>query len=162
VNNVEREVDIVADFINAHRFTHQTQRELAEWLPEIAYREGVSATDVINGSTIRSIINNEKLNAPQKSKKIRDELYRMRFPEFSKLRDNWKKLAAAANPAPSKVQFTPSPGFEKKRLEIKLTIESAGEAREILTALSQTEPRVWDELLLPQSSPVINSPAPGN
>jgi len=140
----------VTEFIAAHRFTHQTQRELAEWLPEIAYRENVSAGDIINGKKIRSIIENEKLNAPQKSKKIRDELYKMRFPEYSKLQDRWKKTASAANPAPSKVQFIPSPGFEKKRLEVRLTAESAEEAREILESLAKIEPGVWEELMYPR------------
>jgi len=139
-----------ADFLNAHRFTRQTRRELAEWLPEIAYRENKTVDDIINGENILSILRNEKLNAPQKSEKIREELYRMRFPEYSKLRDRWKKSAAAANPAPSKVRFIPSPGFEKKRLEIRLTVESASEARDILASLSQIEPDVWDSLLLPR------------
>ncbi|MCL2219821.1 MAG: hypothetical protein FWC23_07150 [Chitinispirillia bacterium] len=136
-------------FLESHRFTHQTRRELAEWLPEIAYRENISIDDILNGDKIRTIIENEKLNAPQKSQKIRNELYKMRFPEYSKLQDRWKKTAAAANPSPSKIQFIPSPGFEKKRLEIKLTIESAADAKDILASLSQIAPHIWDELIFP-------------
>ncbi|MDR3012675.1 MAG: hypothetical protein LBU70_05620 [Chitinispirillales bacterium] len=138
------------NFLNAYRFTRQTRRELAEWLPEIAYRENISVDDVINSEAIQSILRDEKLNAPQKHKKIRDILYRMRFPEFSKLQDSWKKNAAAANPAPSRIQFTPSPNFEKKKLEIKLTIENADEARELLALLLKIDPQIWDDLLLPK------------
>jgi len=138
---------IIDDFLSAHRFTNQTRRELAEWLPEIAYRENVSANDIINSANIQSILKNEKLNNPQKFQKIRDELYRMRFPEYSKMQEQWKKTAASANPAPSKVRFIPSAGFEKKRMEVRLTIESAEEAKELLNALSKIEPCVWDELL---------------
>jgi hypothetical protein len=140
----------IADFFGAHRFTHQTRRELAEWLPEIAYRENVSVDGVINSEKIQAILNNEKLNAPQRAEKLREEFYRMRFPEFSKLQERWKRAASVANPSPSKVRFIPSPGFEKKRLEIRLTIENAEEAREIFGALSRIEPRVWDDLLLPR------------
>ena len=140
----------VDDFLKAHRFTTQTQRELSEWLPEIAYRENVAASDIINSENIQSILKNEKLNAPQKHQKIRDELYKKRFPEYSKLQEKWKKTAAAANPAPPKVRFVPSSGFEKKRMEIRLTIESAEEAEEIFNALLKIEPRVWDELLYPR------------
>jgi len=145
-----RDKAIIDDFLNAHRFTNQTRRELAEWLPEIAYRENISAGAVINGENIQAILKNEKLNNPQKFQKIRDELYRMRFPEYSKMQEQWKKTAASANPAPSKVRFIPSPAFEKKRVEVRLTIESAKEAKEILNALAQIEPRVWDELLYPR------------
>jgi len=140
----------IDDFLNAHRFTNQTRRELSEWLPEIAYRENVSADGIINGEEIQAILNSEKLNNPQKLQKIRDELYRRRFPEYSKLQEQWKKAAASANPFPSKVRFIPSPGFEKKRVEVRLTIESAEEAREVLSALSQIERSVWDGLLYPR------------
>jgi hypothetical protein len=140
----------VADLFKTLRFTRQARRELAEWLPEIAYRENVTVGDVINRDIIQSILNSEKLNAPQKSEKIRDELYKTRFPEFSKLQDRWKKTAAAANPAPSKVRFIPSPGFEKKRLEVRLTVESPGEAREILESLSKIAPQTWEDLLFPR------------
>jgi hypothetical protein len=140
----------IAGLFNMLRFTHQTRRELAEWLPEIAYRENISIDSIINNSNIQSILQNEKLNAPQKSKKIRDVLYRMRFPEYSKLQARWKKTAAAANPAPSKVQFIPSPGFEKKRLEIKITVDSPDDAGEILKSLSKINRQVWDDLLLPK------------
>ena len=139
----------IAAFLNAHKFTRQTRRELAEWLPEIACRENTTVDNIINGENIQSILRGEKLNAPQKIEKVRDALYRMRFPEYSKLQDKWKKSAAAANPAPSKVRFIPPPGFEKKRLEVRLTIENADEAREIFRSLSKIEPGVWDELLFP-------------
>jgi ribosome maturation protein Sdo1 len=140
----------VAGLFKTLRFTRQARRELAEWLPEIAYRENVTVGDVINRDIIQSILNSEKLNAPQKSEKIRDALYKTRFPEFSKLQDRWKKTAAAANPAPSKVRFIPSPGFEKKRLEVRLTVESPGEAREILESLSKIAPQTWEDLLFPR------------
>jgi hypothetical protein len=137
------------DFINAHRFTSQTKRELMEWIPEIAFRENISVDDVVSSEAIQFILQNPKLNAPQKHQKIRDEMYKKRFPEFSKLRDRWKKIAASANPNPSKIQFIPSPGFEKKRLEIKLTVENTDEALEVLKSLSKIPLYVWDELLCP-------------
>ena len=141
---------VIDGFLKAHRFTTQTRRELSEWLPEIAFRENVSASDIINSENIQSILKSEKLNDPQKHQKIRDELYKKRFPEYSKLQEKWKKTAASANPAPSKIRFIPSPAFEKKHLEIRLTIKSAEEAKELLSALSKIEPRVWDELLWPR------------
>jgi len=140
----------IDDFLNSYRFTSQTKRELAEWLPEIAYRENASVSHIINGENIQSILKNEKLNNPQKLQKIRDELYRMRFPEYSKMQEQWKKTAASANPVPSKIRFIHSPAFEKKRVEVRLTIESAEEAKEVLNALSKIEPQVWDELLYPR------------
>jgi len=143
--------NVIAEFFEKIPFTRQTQREIGEWVPEIAYREKVSVKDILDGENILSILHSEKLNNPQKSQKIRDELYKKRFPMFSQMQTKWKKAAAAINPNPSKVQFIPSPGFEKKRLEIKVTVESGEEAGKIFNSLAQIDVDKWDEVVFPKN-----------
>ncbi|MCL2689236.1 MAG: hypothetical protein FWE57_05245 [Chitinispirillia bacterium] len=141
--------NIITQFFEKIPFTRQTQREIAEWVPEIAYRENKSVKNILGDESILSILNSEKLNNPQKSQKIRDELYKKRFPMFSQMQTKWKKAAAAVNPNSSKVQFIPSPGFEKKRLEIKVVVESGDEARELFNSLAQIDAGKWDEIIFP-------------
>jgi len=140
----------IAEFFEKIPFTRQTQREIAEWVPEIAYRENTTVKNILDGENILSILHSEKLNNPQKSQKIRDELYKKRFPMFSQMQAKWKKAAAAVNPNPSKVQFIPSSGFEKKRLEVKITVESGDEARKIFYSLAQIDTDKWDEIIFPK------------
>jgi len=140
----------ITDFFTKIPFTRQTQREIAEWVPEIAYREKTCVKNIFEREIIQDILNSEKLNNPQKSQKIRDELYKMRFPLFSQMQKRWKKAAADVNPDPSKVQFIPSTGFEKKRLEIRVTVGSADEAAKIFSSLAKIESGRWDEIIFPQ------------
>ena len=142
--------NIIAEFFEKISFTRQTQREIAEWVPEIAYRENTAVKDILEGENILAILHSEKLNNPQKSQKIRDELYKKRFPVFSQMQTKWKKAAAAVNPDSSKVQFIPSPGFEKRRLEIKVTVENGEEARKLFNSLAQIDISKWDEIIFPE------------
>jgi len=142
--------NLIVEFFEKIPFTRQTQREIAEWVPEIAYRENTTVKSILDGENILSILHSEKLNNPQKSQKIRGELYKKRFPMFSQMQTKWKKAAAAVNPNPSKVQFTPSPGFEKKRLEIKVTVENGDEAGKIFGSLAQIDTAKWDEIIFPE------------
>lgn len=142
--------NVIAGFFEKIPFTRQTQREIAEWVPEIAYREKTTVKNILDGEEILAVLHSEKLNNPQKSQKIRDELYKRRFPLFSQMQTKWKKAAAAVNPNPSKVQFVHSPGFEKKRLEIKVTVESGDEAGKIFSSLAQIDNGKWDEIIFPK------------
>ncbi|MDR0305668.1 MAG: hypothetical protein LBI42_02400 [Chitinispirillales bacterium] len=141
---------IIDDFFKKIHFSHQARREIAEWVPEIAYREKSDVRNILEKESIQMILSSEKLNAPQKAEKIRDELYKMRFPLFSDMQKRWKKAVNAANPSPSKVQFIPSPGFEKKRLEIRVTVGNADEARKIFASLAEMENDKWDEIIFPK------------
>jgi len=150
MNHDAEDKNVITGFFEKIPFTRQTQREIAEWVPEIAYRENTTVRNVLDGENILAILHSEKLNNPQKSQKIRDELYKKRFPMFSQMQTKWKKTAAAVNPNPSKVQFIPPPGFEKKRLEIKVTVENGDEARKIFSSLAQIDVDKWDEIVFPK------------
>ncbi|MDR2728692.1 MAG: hypothetical protein LBB56_06120 [Chitinispirillales bacterium] len=150
MNQDNEDKNVIAGFFEKIPFTRQTQREIAEWVPEIAYRENTSVKNILDGEDISAILQSEKLNNPQKSQKIRDELYKKRFPLYSQMQTKWKKTAAAVNPNPSKVQFIPSPGFEKKRLEIKVTVETGDEAGKIFSSLARIDASKWDEIIFPK------------
>jgi len=100
----------------------QTQREFLEWLPEIACIENKEVRDILSEKKITNILEDAKLNDPQRIQKIHSSLYEKKFPRFSDAMRIWKKQAAALNPEPSCVSFVPSPYFEKNLLEIKITV----------------------------------------
>jgi hypothetical protein len=127
----------------------QLQRELLEWLPEIAFKNNETVSDILMSSSIRSIIENRKLNSPQKIKKIRSILFDYRFPVLSHALDSWKRLASELNPDPSNISFTPDLNFEKDKLEIKITISDGERAKDIFNKLSDISSEQWTQLLLP-------------
>ncbi len=130
-------------------FTRQMQRELLEWLPELVYRNKKSISELLAVEFIKNIIDDRKLNDPQKIKKIRDYFYEMRFPTLSDAKKEWQALVSATNPSPSKVSFNPSEAFEKNVLEIKIRINDAAEAQTLLTKMAEIPEEHWESLIYP-------------
>lgn len=143
--------DIVAivTLFSMFTFTRQMQRELLEWLPELVYRNKKTIPELLAIEIIKNIIDDRKLNDPQKIKKIRDYFYELRFPTLSDAKKEWQALASATNPSPSKVSFNPSEAFEKNTLEIKIRINDATEARTLLKKLSEISEEHWELLIYP-------------
>ncbi len=145
----EEDKTAILELFSELGFSRQMQRELVEWIPEIAFRNRISVKSVLENEKLTSILQNQKLNTPQKMQKIRDEIYIQRFPFYSKMQNNWKSKAACANPHPSQVHFIPSPGFEKRKLDMKITVKSAAEAKAILDNLASLPSDTWEELIFP-------------
>jgi hypothetical protein len=143
--------DIVAivSLFSKFTFTRQMQRELLEWLPELVYRNKKTISELLAIEIIKNIVNDRKLNDPQKIKKIRDYFYELRFPTLSDAKKEWQALASATNPSPSKVSFNPSEAFEKNTLEIKIRINDPAEARTLLIKLSEISEEHWEPLIYP-------------
>jgi len=134
---------------SAAQLSFQTQREFLEWLSEIAYSESVSVGSILKDKKILDILNNKKLNWPQRIPRIRDILYHRRFPRLATLEKKWKKLATHSNPMLSNVQFSPSPAFEKNKLEIRINLTEPETATEIFTKLAQVPQETWKNLIYP-------------
>jgi len=137
------------DLYSRFPFSRQTQKELSDWLPELAFREKCTVVDIISSKSMQEIIRHERFNAPQKIEKIRQLLYERRFPTIVKAKKRWVTQAAAINPDPGAVVMKPSDAFEKNRLEIKITVTSAEQARTIFCKLGTISETDWDRLIYP-------------
>lgn len=131
------------------KFSLQTQRELLEWLPEIACNENKTVCDILCEEQITNILEDIKLNNPQKIQKMHSLLYKRKFPRLSEARNIWQKQAAALNPDPSRVTFVPNPNFEKNLLEIKISVTDSQNAATILKKLADVPPGEWQTLIYP-------------
>jgi hypothetical protein len=143
--------DVVAivSLFSKFTFTRQMQRELLEWLPELVYRIKKTIPELLAIEFIKNIVDDRKLNDPQKIKKIRDYFYDLRFPTLSEAKKEWQALVSATNPSPSKISFNASESFEKNTLEIKIRINDAAEARTLLKKLAEIPETQWDALIYP-------------
>ncbi|MBN1600858.1 MAG: hypothetical protein JW915_04570 [Chitinispirillaceae bacterium] len=130
-------------------FTRQTQRELLEWLPELVYKNKKTISELFESDSVKKIIDDKKLNDPQKIKKIRDYYNELRFPTLADTKKAWNALASSVNPAPSSVTFIPSDAFEKSTLEIKIRITDVPEGLKILKRLSEISERDLESLIYP-------------
>ena len=136
-------------FFRQYAFSRQTQRELLDWLPELAFRERRTIAAILAADEIVAVGGNTRLNGPQKIERLRDALYHRRFPTLARARQTWKELADRCNPDPRMVQFKPSEAFEKNRLELRITVTDAEAAHATFSQLSALESDVWNQLIYP-------------
>ncbi|MCX7726144.1 MAG: hypothetical protein N2053_04785 [Chitinispirillaceae bacterium] len=141
--------DAIISFFESYSFSKQMQRELVDILSELAFRERCSIKDLLALEPIKEIERNNKLNNPQKIEKIRNFLFELRFPLVTKAKKLWKEKTSSINPDPSRIHFKPSESFEKDFLEIRVSVSSAKQAKEIFTKLSNISEDEWGEIIYP-------------
>jgi hypothetical protein len=127
----------------------QTQRELIEWLGELAAGQGTDVAGVLAEPALKQLLTDENLTAPQRIEKIRNLLYRRRFPRYSAAEAQWLELARRCNPKPGAVSFTHDPFFEKNRLTVQVTVRTAAEALTLFGQLSSLPVEGWQKLIYP-------------
>jgi hypothetical protein len=139
-------------FFKGLKLSFQTEREFLEWLPEIAYAGNSSIASLLESDEITGAKNNARLGAPQRIEKIRACIFALRFPGYDAALKKWKHLSQKAFGGLSNVVVTPSPYFEKKRIEVRITISRANEARASLEKMSAIPESVWSSLIDPTRS----------
>jgi hypothetical protein len=148
----ETDAGTLLNLFSTLQFSRQMQRELAEWLPEIAFIKKISLIDLLASLPFASILSDKKLNNPQKIAKIHDLAHDLRFPLYSATKKMWTEQARQINPDPSKVTFQASPYFEKDSLEIRIKAEDAEEIQRIIQKLGSVDLVKWQELIDPTAS----------
>ncbi len=130
-------------------FSRQQQRELIEWLPEIAFAEANTICALIQENQIKEILDNLSINQPQKAQKIRDLFFQKRFPELTALRQKWSAMVNKVNPDQSRIHFNISEAFEKNRLEVRIILDEAKKAVELINKLGSICKETWERLIYP-------------
>lgn len=141
--------DAIRKLFTALQFSRSTQRELIDWLPEIAYTKKTTVRDLAGTPEVDTIMRHQSFNAPQKVQKIRDYFFALRYPMLMTVKEEWYALARKINPLPSRCQFIPAEAFERNRLEIKLTVTKHEEIELLLEKLKNIPSKQWDKLIYP-------------
>ncbi len=141
--------DAIRELFTTLQFSRSTQRELIDWLPEIAYTKKTTVRELTGSPEVDTIIRHQTLNAPQKVQKIRDHFFELRYPMLVSVKEEWHALARKINPLPSRCQFIPAEAFERNRLEIKLTVTRHEEIELLLEKLKNIPSEQWDKLIYP-------------
>jgi hypothetical protein len=153
----EHDAGVIIDLFSNLSFSRQMQRELVEWLPEIAFIRKTALQELLRSGPFAASIADTRLNDPQKVAKIHEEAHSLRFPLYSETKRTWTEKSRRLNPAPSKVSFQASPFFEKDSLEIRIKAEKAEEIHKILQQLASVDLYKWQELIDP--NPILAQPA---
>ena len=135
-------------------FSRQMQRELAEWLNEIAFIKKTPLPALLQSDTFTAILDDRHLNNPQKAAKIHETAHAMRFPLYAKVKKAWQEHGRRVNPDPSKVAFQASPAFEKNSLEVRIKTADAQSIHSIVQKLASLDLEAWQKLIDPTAIPL--------
>jgi len=110
------------------------QAEILDYVLEIAIRENLPVEKVIGTSEIRSILENKKLNNPQKGESIRKYLRERRYPQLTEKEKqftyNLKQLKF-----PPQITLRPPPFFEGDNYHLNLRFKNLNGLKQSLQKL---------------------------
>ncbi len=141
--------DACLNLMSKVNLSRQQQRELVEWMPEIAFGEDKTLRALLKESQITEILENESANQPQKAQKIRDTIFKKRFPDLAALKQKWSAMVNKVNPDQARIRFNVPEAFEKNRLEIRIILDEAQKATELITKLGSICKETWEKLIYP-------------
>lgn len=130
-------------------FSRQMQRELAEWLHEIAFISRRSIQDFVASPGISGILSSANLNAPQKIAALHDAAFSKRFPLYAQAKQAWAAHARKVNPDPSTVTFQAGPSFEKNSIDLRIRLNDAAKATDTMRDLAAISFEDWKKVLDP-------------
>ncbi len=133
----------------AIRLSRQMQRELAEWLPEIAFNRRIPLPELIECGELGDIRRDTRLNNPQKAAHIHGAAYEMRFPLYTRTKNAWNAHSRRLNPDPSSISFHPAAYFEKNLLEIRIKVGDGASLHELMGKLAEIDTPDWWKLIDP-------------
>lgn len=134
-------------------FSRQMQRELAEWIPEIAFIRKVTVPQLLLSATVDEVLSDKRLNDPQKAARIHEQVHDIRFPLYAEARRRYAARSRKINPDPARVVFQAGQYFENRRLEIRIRADDPAAIGPILTRLAAVRPEEWQALMDPMSKP---------
>ena len=106
------------------------QRELLEWVLEIALREDIIISDIVNQDPIAQWRRDDKKDRAQTTQLIRDYLRKRRYPEICASEKRYtgllKNLRLSKN-----LHLTPPPYFEGKTFQLRLDFQSKQDLQEL-------------------------------
>lgn len=125
----------INDLFTSLRWSFNQQWEAIHWIIEIAGREGCSPKEVIDEGEIREVLDNDRMNNPQKVKATVKILKTRRFPSLLEAEKSFKKGISTLS-LPSGVKVIPPAFFEGIDYKLEIVFAKGGELKENLAVLS--------------------------
>lgn len=121
-------------------------RDFLDWLQEIALRDGVSFSDVLNGAALSRISSDPRLSRNDKLKRMKEELRRLRFPRLARLEEEIQRRVQEMKLGP-RIRISFPPGLEGGELTVQMKAASHETLRKLIEELAEAlEKRAMREI----------------
>jgi hypothetical protein len=111
------------DLLKELKLSQNKQKEIITLVREIAIREDIRFSDVLQSGQVRGIMDQRKFNRNEKGSKIRACLKRRRFPALAKAEDRFLKEIKALK-LDEHFHITPPANFEASSYTLRITFKS--------------------------------------
>jgi hypothetical protein len=125
----------INDLFTSLKFSFNRQWEITQWIMEITKREGLSISEVIDKGDIIEVLNNDRINNPQKVKLIVEILRSKRFPSLLEAERLFRQGLSNLR-LPSGVKIIPPPFFEGIDYRLEIVFTKGEGLKETLAGLS--------------------------
>ena len=124
------------DFLVQLKPSVSKQNEIIELVFEISKRENISVKNVIRAGEIDTIFSNQKLLIPQKLERVREYLKKRRFPQLTKLEEEFESLKKSIGISQD-MKFYPPTFFEGNNYEMHLSFSKISQLKKQITILNK-------------------------
>jgi ParB-like chromosome segregation protein Spo0J len=108
------------------RPTLNQQKQIVEWVKDLARRDPAAAPDLLADEACRKILSNDDLDRPRKIRALTDILKQRRFPAISAFVEDYRKQMQLL-PLPHGAELIPPEDFEAARHRLVLDFHSSAE-----------------------------------
>ena len=122
------------DFLVQLKPSVSKQNEIIELVFEISKRENIAVNAVIKAGEIDTIFSNQKFSIPQKLERVREYLKKRRFPQLTKLEEEFESFKKSIGVSQD-MKFYPPAFFEGNNYEIHLSFSKISQLKKQITIL---------------------------
>lgn len=112
------------------------QKQFSELLTDLAKRDGLTELKIIKTPEITKILQNEKLNGPQKLAKVKEILLAKRFPSYTKAWQVFQQQLKAIGLSKA-IKIKPTPFFEDNKITVEFSYTTKVELEKVIRELEK-------------------------
>ena len=129
LNFSSQERIMLFQFLTLLKFSRNKRNEIIDTIYDITQRDECSMSDILNSKGLKDILGNKELNIPQKGKRVRHLLRKLRYPKIVKAEEDFLRIQGELDLGDD-IRLTPPPFFEGERYGIEFEFGTINELEE--------------------------------
>lgn len=122
--------DALGEIAVSLKMSENHLRDMMDWLEEISLRDGSKIQEILARPAIFSLKTDPRLGRADKLKRIKEQVWRWRFPRLAAVEESIRTKIQAIK-LPPEIRMHVSPGLEGGKLQVNLSAGSVTEFEEL-------------------------------
>ena len=120
------------------KLTFNQQLQFIEFTVDICRRDGIDVPELFNQTSFVGVMENERLNPPQKAKAILGHLKSIRLPRLTRSEESFRRAVSELG-LPDGTQISHSPFFEGPDYRLEVSFKNGKQLKDRITVLNTLE-----------------------